>query len=220
MTTMTLDDLCAPSTQSLTAAQARVLYPDHLTLREARARYFARAQFDDKTYTDRWIELPLGPFVVKAPNAEVRRRAVKIHDLSHVLSGYGTDWRGEFLISAYELGAGMGPTFAGWLINAGGAFAGLWLTPRAMVAAFARGRAQRRSLYVEMYPLDDAQLERTVGELRAHLGVVDEATPTAGDVVRLGANGLAGLLFWFMPMLAALGAVASLAWAGGTLLQQ
>jgi hypothetical protein len=48
------------------------------------------------------------PVVLVLPNIPPRRRAVQVHDLNHVLTGYGTDWTGELRISGHELGMGCG----------------------------------------------------------------------------------------------------------------
>ena len=40
------------------------------------------------------------------PNTDSRKRAVPLHDLHHILTGYKTDWMGEAEIGAWELRAG------------------------------------------------------------------------------------------------------------------
>src|SRR5690348_8708353 len=84
-----------------------VRYPDELTMREARDRYFEANRFGaDGGYASKWVDIKLGPIPMPFPNTASRVRAVKYHDLHHVLTGYDTDWRGEFEISAWEIAAG------------------------------------------------------------------------------------------------------------------
>ena len=43
---------------------------------------------------DYWRQDLVGPIPLGFPNSDARRRAVKLHDLHHVLTGYGTTWTG------------------------------------------------------------------------------------------------------------------------------
>lgn len=86
---------------------ALVHYDEGLTMREARAIYFEVNGFGaDGGYGDAWVDFKLGPLPVPFPNTRARVRAVRYHDLHHVLTGYDTNTIGEFEISAWELGAG------------------------------------------------------------------------------------------------------------------
>ncbi|HKS23189.1 MAG TPA: hypothetical protein VJZ76_10355 [Thermoanaerobaculia bacterium] len=150
------------------------MYDAALTLRAARADYFARSGFaSDGGYGDRWVKVKLGGRWLPAfPNVAARVRAVQLHDLHHVLAEYDTSWRGEAEIAAWELASGCRGYIAAWILNLGGMLLGVILAPRRVARAFARGR-RTRNLYATAF--DDALLERNVGELRAELGL----TPTA-----------------------------------------
>jgi hypothetical protein len=206
----------APSTEScdLTPSEARALYRDDLTVREARARYFARSGFDERTYTARWIELPVHVLGIartaRLPNIAARRAAVRVHDLNHLLTGYGTDWRGEFQISAYELGMGCRWYWAAWALNAGGLAAGVFRAPATLVRAFARGRATTRSLYEIVPRWDDAILDRPVGDLRAAVGIVDDVEPTATDVALVAAIAVVSWVLHLAPVALAIAGLVAL----------
>lgn len=187
------------SSSSLSPDEARAFYPDDMTLREARARYFARSGFNDATYTERFVHLPAGPFTIVLPNLAARRRAVRIHDLNHILTGYGTAWDGEGAISAFELGMGMGPSWMGWMINAGGTALGLLRWPASTLAAFARGRATSASTYRLIHPWDDRVLDERVGTVRAQLGLVDSAPVRTSDIVRAVVAGTIGIALHLLP---------------------
>ena len=105
---------------------------------------------------------------------EARRRAVGVHDLHHVLTGYGTDWTGEFQISAWELASGCGPYGAGWLFALTGTLSGLLFAPQKTLAAFRRGR-RSSNLYRHPHPERLAGLSLT--RVRRDLGL--QGTPGA-----------------------------------------
>jgi hypothetical protein len=144
-----------------------------LTLREARALYFARAGFDESSYTDRWVWLQAGPLRFVVPNTAARVRAVRLHDLHHVVTGYETTWTGEAEIGAWEVASGCARHVAAWHLNLLAMAIGLAIAPRAVFRAFVRGR-RTRNLYREEYR--EALLAETVGGMRRRLGF--DAAPT------------------------------------------
>ncbi len=194
---------------SLPRPAARVdAYPPQLTLREARQRYFERNDLADGGYTDRWVRLKVGPLFICFPNTEARVRAVRLHDLHHVLTEYDTSWRGEAEIGAWEIAAGCGRYVAAWALNLGAIAVGLLAAPRAVYAAFLRGR-KTANLYQRAF--DAPSLERTVGEQRTLLRLNAPLRPTtAGD--RLAFLGWASVsLAWMaLPLSAVVWAVVAL----------
>jgi len=169
-----------------------VAYAPEQTLRAARARYFEVNHFgEDGGYGDKWVDFKLGPLPLPFPNTAARVRAVRYHDLHHVLTGYDTDTIGEFEISAWEIAAGCKGYVAAWQLNLGGMFAGCLSAPRRTVRAFVRGRASR-TLYDEPF---EALLEETVAAVRARTGVELPARPARFmDGVLFGLALLAGAL--------------------------
>jgi ubiquinone biosynthesis protein Coq4 len=100
------------------------------------------------------------------PNTAARVRAVRFHDLHHVLTEYDTTWAGEAEIGAWELAAGCGRHYAAWALNLGAVAIGLLIAPRRVLRAFKRGR-RTRTLYSETF--SEELLNQTVGELRRRL---------------------------------------------------
>ncbi len=149
-----------------------------LTLGEARARLFALGGLgEDGGYGDAWVKLRLWRIPLAFPNTKGRRRAVRFHDLHHILTGYPTTWRGEFEIAAWEVAGGIRRYWVAWLLDLLGFACGLAVYPRATYRAFVRGR-HSTNLYGDEW--DESILGRTVGELRRRLGLDDEearATP-------------------------------------------
>jgi hypothetical protein len=164
-------------------------YPDDWTVREGRARYFETGGIPaDGGYSANWVKLKAGPIPLVLPNSESRRRAVKLHDVHHVLTGYGTSWTGEAEISAWEIASGCGRYWAAWVLNFSALFIGLWIDPKRMRAAFLRGRGAR-NLY-HGGPWDDALLEQKLGNVRARLAF--DAARSHGTSDRLAWYGWAG----------------------------
>jgi hypothetical protein len=193
-------------------AAERDHYDPAWTLRQARARYFEKNGFGaDGGYSARWVKLKLGPIPYAVPNTAGRVRAVRYHDLHHIMTGYRTDWIGEFEISAWEVGSGCRDFAAAWFLDLGGMLSGMFLSPRRMYRAFVRGR-NTRNLYGRTF--DDALLDTRVGEMRAELGLDrDEPAATSGHLGRFLAFLVAGLpvvAVMMAPVLVPL--VALLAW--------
>jgi hypothetical protein len=122
---------------------AIIEYPTSEPVRSARARYFEANHFGaDGGYGDAWVEVKFGPIPVPIPNTEARVRAVRYHDLHHIVTGYDTDLVGEMEISAWELGAGCEDFVAAYILNVGGLSGGAAIAPRRTLRAFARGRRE------------------------------------------------------------------------------
>jgi hypothetical protein len=144
-------------------------YEATLTLRQARERYFDENGFgQDGGYGARWVRVDVGPLPVWFPNSAERVRALRFHDLHHVLTGYRTDFPGECEISAWELGGGCTNHWAAWALNLAGMGAGLFYMPRRVVRAFLRGR-HTGNLYRAEY--GETLLGKSVEEMKRKLGL-------------------------------------------------
>ena len=139
------------------------------TLREARKRYFERNRFGTNGgYDEARVKITLGPFQVSIPNTDGRKRAVRFHDLHHILTGYDTDLRGEAEIAAWELASGCADHYAAWVLNIGAMGIGVFINPGPTWQAFRRGR-KSKNLYRATY--DDTLLDRAVADMRVELGL-------------------------------------------------
>jgi hypothetical protein len=135
---------------------------------DARQRYFDANGFSEAAYADRWVTIPLGRLNVRLPSTAGRRRAIPLHDLHHVATGYDTSLIGEAEIGAWELAAGCHDHHAAWIYNGMAVATGLVLAPRRVLAAWRRGR-RSSTLYRGEY--SPALLQLRLSELRARLGV-------------------------------------------------
>jgi hypothetical protein len=151
--------------------------PAPMNVRVARDAYLRENGFTTESYDARAAKGSLLGLAFSVPNPPAHRRAIRLHDLHHVATGYGTDHAGEAEISAWQARRGLVP--AGLYVTSivlANAALGLLVAPRRTVAALDAGPGG------SLFTLDvayDALLEKTVGELRALLSI-----PEAGVVSR------------------------------------
>ncbi len=166
-----------------------VHYPPELSLRDARRLYFEANHFgEDGGYGSKWVDFKLGKVPFPIPNSPARVRAVRFHDLHHVLTGYDTSTIGEFEISAWEVAAGCKGFAAAWALNLSGMLAGALVAPARTARAFVRGRRSRTTYDEPFEPL----LDMTVREARTkYVAVKDDAKRTTATDALLFALALA-----------------------------
>ena len=152
-----------PAGESISIADA--------TIGDALVRHYAAYGLPaDGGEHSRWFRVHIGPIVIPLPNPPARRRAVFLHDVNHILTGYNTVFSdGEVVIAGFEVGAGCGRVWIAWFINISMMLVGLVLRPRAVLRAFRRGR---RTISIYAYPEERSTLRAmTVGELRQRLRI-------------------------------------------------
>jgi hypothetical protein len=143
---------------------------DDFTLRHELERHFAENGFPpDGGLNDRWVVVRAGRISFCFPNVPARRRATIVHDVNHVVSGYGHDALGEAEIAAWELGGGCKGYVAAWVLNCGALWLGLARSPRRLSAAFVRGRRTRNLYGTDVDEVVDLPLSR----VRFALGLDD-----------------------------------------------
>ncbi len=140
-----------------------MIYDPQINLGTARAEYFRRSGFPlDGGYSERWIKVKVWHVPIWLPNTEGRRRAVKLHDLHHVLTEYPTTWRGEAEISAWEIGSGgLQKFWAGWWLDLMNVAQGIIINLGGVYRGFMRGR-QTRNLYAAEF--NEELLDSLVGD--------------------------------------------------------
>lgn len=155
------------------------LYSADSNLRAARERYFEINNFKDGGYEEGWVKMKAGFVPIWFPNTVARVKAVKFHDIHHVLTEYPTTWAGEAEIGAWEVATGCAKHYQAWLLNLLAFAIGLVINPRGVYRAFMRGR-HTRNLYRTTY--SDELLACTVGEMRRELSLDQEPSePSAAD---------------------------------------
>lgn len=167
------------------------------TLAELRRSFQTDNRFDAPPRLIEWVRL--GPIPIPIPNPPARRRALRLHDLHHLISGYRTDWRGEWQISAWEVGGGLHRDPVAWTFCLMGMTAGMVVAPRLTLRAYARGRRGRT-----LFGQDPDHVDRlTLADGQAFCGTDQPPpAPTAGDAARAIAWGLLGAVTALLPPLA------------------
>lgn len=137
------------------------------TVREGRDRYLAANSLTVASYNERGFPVYVGRWPVRLPNPGL----LHLHDLHHVVTGYGTGLVGEAEISAYELRAGC-RSFMVHLLCVGAILGAMFVAPRRIVRAWRRARGAR-TLYHTSIPYETL-LGMSVAGLRRHLNVAPE----------------------------------------------
>jgi hypothetical protein len=158
------------------------VYPSELSLSEARALYFQLNGFAvDGGYGAAWVTVKLGLLPFSFPNSAARVRAVRYHDLHHIVTGYQTTLKGEAEIAAFELASGCTGFPAALHLNLGALALGLTVAPLRSLRAYARGRRASNLYRTE---LDAALLESKVRTVRGQLGLSDTTPVQLPDLLR------------------------------------
>ena len=151
-----------------------------VTLREALIAHLTakgiRSSDDppEKLYRDDWFRIYVGQRSFRLIKLGRAVRSVAVHDAHHLITGYGTDMRGEAELTGWELASGgCGLHWVMWIDRV---FAVPLLIPFYPLACF---RAIRRGLKERnLYRVDfEAALSTDVDEVRRH--VVQDANLAA-----------------------------------------
>jgi len=142
-----------------------------LGVREGLSQYLRENAFDASEYVSDTFALYVFGQKFFFPNSATRKKAIPLHDLHHVATGYGTDLIGEAEIGAWELRAGCTNMFL-YGINLTALMGGLLLAPHRVIMAF-RDAKGARSLYVLEMPYEEI-MKLSVAELREKLGVPED----------------------------------------------
>jgi len=176
---------------------------------EELAAFYARQKLpaDGGSSARRWrVELP--GFSLPMPNFAWRSRALPVHDLHHLVTGYPCSPTGEFEMAAWEFAAGRFPHAGATAFCLPLVGFGAVLRPRRTLAAFVRGRSSR-TLYA--CGLTSEVLDSPLSRLRERL--LPDGVPGAGprDLLAYAAWVAASLAWSAVPLLAVAGAILLLA---------
>ena len=156
-------------------------YPAEWPVRRALEVYLEENGFSKEEYDAPLVKVTFWSITFPLPNPPSRQIAVRLHDLHHVVTGYGTDPVGEAEISAWELRRGIGIfSFFVQTIVVGGVFLGMLHSPRKTLQAWRAG-FQPQGIPLQKASLENYErlLELSVGELRELYGVSREGVTGA-----------------------------------------
>lgn len=175
---------------------------DGLLVRDALNSYYREHKLPlDGGASSPWFRVHLGPLSIPLPNPPARRRAVILHDINHLITGYNTTFSdGELSIACFEVGAGCGPFAIAWYLDLSMFAIGLLLQPRASFAAFLRGR-QSTSLYTAQRDAETLSA-MSIADVRALLQVDMHAAPARlDDRLSFAAWSVIAIVVWLIPWL-------------------
>ena len=136
------------------------------------------------------------------PNFDARRKAVILHDIHHLVTGYTTSLAGESEISAWEIGSGCKSYWAAFFIDTSGLMIGIPFNFFGVLKAFARGR-KTKNLYHHTIPLEQA-MDMKVSELKKvfYLDVYEiDTRPTLVDFILFAAFAFYGAVYSILSLL-------------------
>jgi hypothetical protein len=94
-------------------------------------------------------EAKIGKISFKYPNLD--GKALILHDLNHLITGYATNWIGECQVSAWELASGGRIGYPKtWIYPISLVFLGIIICPKKTVKAFIRGRNRVNSFVLSL----------------------------------------------------------------------
>ena len=133
---------------------------DYLEAKGIRGREVPAGQF----YPDDWFRFYVGKREIRLVRLGRAIRSIAVHDAHHLLTGYGTDMRGEAEIAAWELASGgCGRHWVMWLDRVVAMGVLIPFYPRASLRAFQRGRRQRNFYRADFEAALDGDLETARG---------------------------------------------------------
>lgn len=148
-----------------------MVFSDDVLVKDALKDFFACYGIPQNAYTTKTFVINVGPIPIHIPNIEARVKIARFHDLHHIITSYPANWLGEAEIGAWELATGCRTSFIAWFLNSGAMVVGLFINPKAVLAAFKRGRKTTTNLYYDFKY--DELLDVSLGELRKTIGLAN-----------------------------------------------
>jgi hypothetical protein len=156
--------------------------PADWSVGRGRDAYLAENGFTLAAYDAPWTQASFLSIDFAVPNTKPHAAAIRLHDLHHVATGFGTDLAGEGEISAWEVRGGLrGVGLYVAFIVVSGALMGLLLAPRRTLRAWHVAKTAR-PLWTLGVPYEEL-VGMSVDQLRSLVGA-----PAEGVVV--GEQGL------------------------------
>ena len=138
---------------------------DDLLVEDALKEFYGSNYLDDSAVENKINWFGYGYFKIPYPNFRMRRELIYLHDLTHVITKYDTTFIGEGEIAAWELASGFpSKMWVGYVYPPLALMVGFLLSPRRVIEAFKKGRAQN-NLYKLGLPKQEI-IKKTISELK------------------------------------------------------
>ena len=173
------------------------------TPREVLNKFYADNNLDaDGGQASSSVKIELTPkFHFYFPNFDARRKAVILHDIHHLITGYTTTLAGESEISAWEIASGCKKYWAAFLIDTSGLMIGIPFNFMGVLKAFARGR-RTKNLYHDTISVEQA-LDMKISELQKHFYLdkyPQDTKPSFIDFMLFSAFAFFGFIYSMMSL--------------------
>jgi hypothetical protein len=141
------------------------------TVRQSLREFYDNHDFgEDGGMGEKYAWIKFGFFSVPIPNFKSRRDNVYLHDVSHIVTGYDTTWKGESAVSAWEIATGgWNRLYIPWLLTLWAMGLGILFYTQSTVSAFRKGLTMRNALTCgltkqEIYRLTVAELQKELSD--------------------------------------------------------
>lgn len=110
--------------------------------------FYNRHDFgEDGGVKEKYAWIKFGFFSIPIPNVEGRSQNIYLHDVSHIVTGNDTTWKGESAVSAWEVGSGgWGKLYVPWLLTLWAMGLGVLFYPKSVLKSFRKGLTMRNAL--------------------------------------------------------------------------
>lgn len=119
-----------------------------LTMGQAIKDFYDKHDFgEDGGVNEKYAWIKFGFFSIPIPNAESRRNNVYLHDVSHIVTGHDTTWKGESAVSAWEIASGgWNNLYLPWVLTLWAMGLGVFFYPSSVLKSFKSGLTMNNAL--------------------------------------------------------------------------
>lgn len=142
----------------------------NLTTGEAINDFYDKHDFgEDGGVNEKYAWIKFGFISIPIPNAESRKKSIYLHDVSHIVTGYDTTWKGESAVSAWEVASGgWRKLYLPWLLTLWAMGLGVVFYPKNVLKSFIKGLTMDNALTcgltkAEIYKLPILELQQILG---------------------------------------------------------
>jgi hypothetical protein len=102
---------------------------------------------EDGGVNEKYAWIKFGFLSIPIPNVKSRSQNIYLHDVSHIVTGYDTSWKGESAVSAWEIASGgWDKLYIPWLLTLWAMGLGVLFYPKNVLKSFKQGLTMRNAL--------------------------------------------------------------------------
>ena len=118
------------------------------TVRQSIQEFYNRHDFGEEGgVNEKYAWIKFGFFSIPLPNVAGRSQNIYLHDVSHIVTGNDTTWKGESAVSAWEVASGgWDKLYVPWLLTLWAMGLGVLFYPTTTLKSFKKGLTMRNAL--------------------------------------------------------------------------